>query len=122
MFIMSHNVPNHCSVRRMSIYLNAEDLDGEAKYSALQHKIVYILLRQNFLSPLTLLLFSACIKREMVECCLKKQKQNKTWNGLNYIRMYCYIVEMRVFVENCSEEKADCSIKMKIQDTSLWLE
>lgn len=121
MFIMSHSVHNHCSVGRMSINLNAEDLDGEAKYSALQYKIVYILLRQNFLFPLTLLLFSAYIKREMVECFLKN-KNKTTWNGLNYIRIHCYIVEMRVFVENCSEEKADCSIKMKIQDTSLWLE
>lgn len=78
MFIMSHSVPNHCSVGRMSINLNAEDLGGEAKYSILQHKIVYILLRQNFISADFIAVF--CLYKKEMFCLKQKQtKQNLEW-------------------------------------------
>lgn len=52
MFIISPDASNHCSVERteVPINLNADDLAGEAKYSALQYKIVCICLSQSSIS------------------------------------------------------------------------
>lgn len=44
----------------------------------------------------------------------------KTQNGLNYIKLYCYIVEMRIFVENDLEEKVHSGIRTEnSRDNSL---